>query len=90
MVRAAFRLNALSRAHPPRPDKGHQPQRAGATSLSLTPNTLLAHADLRGPVDPLVHGEKDAKLTQKLGQLQPFVPVFPPEYMGQLASFGPT
>jgi hypothetical protein len=45
---------------------------------------LLAHVDLRGPVDALVHGEKDAKLAQKLGQLQPFVPVFPPEYMGQL------
>ena len=34
--------------------------------------------------------EKDAKLAQKLGQLQPFVAVFPPECMGQLASFGPT
>jgi hypothetical protein len=31
-------------------------------------------------------GEKDAKL----GQLQPFLAVFPQEYMGQLGSFGPT
>jgi ABC-type multidrug transport system fused ATPase/permease subunit len=33
--------------------------------------------------------EKDAKLAQKLDQLQPFVAVFPQEYMGQLASSGP-
>jgi hypothetical protein len=29
-------------------------------------------------------------LAQKLGQLQPFIDVFPQEYMGQLASVGPT
>jgi hypothetical protein len=29
-------------------------------------------------------------LAQKLGQLQPFIAVFLHEYMGQLASFGPT
>jgi hypothetical protein len=36
--------------------------------------------------------EKDTKLAQKLGQLQPFllVAVFPQECMGQLAHFGPT
>ena len=34
--------------------------------------------------------EKVAKLAQKLGQLQPFVSVFPQECMGQLAYFGPT
>jgi hypothetical protein len=43
--------------------------------------------------------KKDAKLAQELGQLQPFVAVFPlwstatkvpQECMGQLASFGPT
>jgi hypothetical protein len=34
--------------------------------------------------------EKDAELAQKLGQHQPFVAVFPQEYMGQLAYFGPT
>ena len=34
--------------------------------------------------------EKDAELAQKLGQLQPFIAVFPQECMGQLASFGPT
>ena len=33
--------------------------------------------------------EKDAKLAQKLGQLQPFIPVFLQECMGQLAYFGP-
>ena len=30
-----------------------------------------------------------AKLAQKLGQLQPFIAVFPPECAGQLASSGP-
>jgi hypothetical protein len=34
--------------------------------------------------------ENDAELAQKLGQLQPFLAVFPQECMGQLASFGPT
>jgi hypothetical protein len=39
---------------------------------------------------PQPTSEKDAKLAQKLGQLQPFIAVFPHECMGQLASFGPT
>jgi hypothetical protein len=34
--------------------------------------------------------EKDAKLAQKLGQLQPYLSVFPQECMGQLVFFGPT
>ena len=34
--------------------------------------------------------EKAAKLAQNLGQLQPFIAVFPQECMGQLAYFGPT
>jgi hypothetical protein len=34
--------------------------------------------------------ERDATLAQKLGQLQPFLAVFPQECMGQLAYFGPT
>ena len=33
--------------------------------------------------------EKDAKLTQKLGQRQPFIVAFPQECMAQLASSGP-
>jgi MFS family permease len=37
-----------------------------------------------------VSSEKDAKLAQKLGQLQLFIAVFPQECMGQLVSFGPT
>ena len=39
---------------------------------------------------PPVASEKDAKLVQKLGQLQPFIAVFPLECMGRIASFGPT
>ena len=34
--------------------------------------------------------EKAAKLAQKLGQLHPFIVVFPQECMGRLAYFGPT
>ena len=30
------------------------------------------------------------KLAKKLGQLQPFIAMFPQECVGQLASFGPT
>ena len=33
--------------------------------------------------------EKDVKLAQNFGQLQPFLAVSPQECMGQLASFGP-
>jgi hypothetical protein len=33
--------------------------------------------------------ERDAKLAQKLGQLQPFIVLFQQECMGQLASFRP-
>jgi hypothetical protein len=38
----------------------------------------------------LCTSENDAKLAQKLGQLQPFIAVLPQEYVGQLASAGPT
>ena len=34
--------------------------------------------------------KKDAELAQMLGQLQPFIAVFPQECIGQLAAFGPT
>jgi hypothetical protein len=34
--------------------------------------------------------EKGARLARKLGQLQPFIAVFPQECIGQLAYFGPT
>ena len=45
----------------------------------------------RHGVDKLpAQSEKDAKLAQKLGQLQPFLAEFPQECAGQLASFGPT
>jgi hypothetical protein len=55
----------------------------------LTPRSgSTTTAALRGPgQDP---SEKDAKLAQNLGQLQPFLAVFSPECMGQLASSGPT
>ena len=63
---------------------------------------LLGAGRLGGQLDPApahpLHvvaagdaaSEKDAKLAQKLGQLQPFIAVFPHACMGQLASVGPT
>jgi hypothetical protein len=36
------------------------------------------------------NSETDAKLAQKLGQLQPFIAVFLQEYVGQLPSCEPT
>jgi hypothetical protein len=48
-------------------------------------------SDIQGPLKmtspPM--SEKDAKLAQKLGQLQPFIAVFPQAFAGQLAFFGP-
>ena len=38
----------------------------------------------------LTLSETDTMLAQQLGQLQPVLDVFPPECLGQLASFGPT
>ena len=45
----------------------------------------------RGDADHVVAAsEKDAKLAKKLGQLQPYIAVFPQGCTRQLASFGPT
>ena len=52
-----------------------------AAASPATPHTAAA------PPRP---GEKEAKLAQQLGQLQPFIAAFPQECMGQLACFGPT
>ena len=49
------------------------------------PDRGAAQARRRRP-----QSENDTKLVQKLGQLQPFLTVFPQECLGQLASFGPT
>ena len=60
------------------------------------PRLPVEHAQLRHRlVLGLEHhldgrSETDAGLAQKLGQLQPFIAVFPQERTGQLASFGPT
>jgi hypothetical protein len=42
------------------------------------------------PLLPPPQGEKDAVSAQKLGQLQPFLAVYPQECTGQLASLGTT
>jgi hypothetical protein len=44
---------------------------------------------LRGDRPPLGEVGLDTKLAQKLGQLQPFIAVFPQGCMGPLASFLP-
>ena len=66
------------------------------------PHTLVALTVRRGCGSPFIRhlppctarltvdSEKDAKLAQKLGQLQAFMAVFPQECVGQLAPFGPT
>ena len=54
------------------------------------PNVGKIGLGLDSQYRPTLTGVKDAKLAQKLGQLRPFIAVFPQECMGQLASFGPT
>ena len=57
---------------------------AGGGSLDLVALTMKhARAKIRDA------SEEDAKLAQKLGQLQPFLAVFPQERTSQVASFGP-
>ena len=53
-------------------------------SVPLIPFAPANPAHCSGP------SKKDAKLAQKLSQLQPFIAVFPQERKGQLASFRPT
>jgi hypothetical protein len=61
--------------------------RRAASRAILIPFSLSARAVL---AQCSLSSEKDTKLAQKLGQLQPFIAVFPQECVGQLASFGPT
>ena len=62
--------------------------------MSLTSTSRLQHEseNLRSADFAMTStlSEKGAMLAQQLGQLQPVLDVFPPEYLGQLASFGPT
>jgi hypothetical protein len=53
----------------------------------MRPNLLRQGGDGAEPGGRRTASEKDAKLTQKLGQHQPFTAVLPQECMGQLASF---
>ena len=61
--------------------------------MARTHRPRVSRVHLPEGVRLLVRGrasEKDAKLAQKLGQLQSFLAVFPQECIGQLAYFGPT
>ena len=57
---------------------------------SLTSRALHSRKSERPRAAAMQAGEKDAKLAQKLGQLQPLMAISPQECMGQLPSFGPT
>jgi hypothetical protein len=48
------------------------------------------NAQVRKMRTQVLKSERDSRLAQNLGQLQPFTAGFPQECMGQLASFGPT
>jgi hypothetical protein len=61
-----------------------------ATSKLAAERVILTAQLGRQLQTKISRGEKDAKLAQKLGQLQPFIVVFPKDCMGQLAFFGPT
>jgi hypothetical protein len=65
-------------------------QRASSDSDILEELAAAAAATAVGNNLGWETSEKDARLAQKLGQLQPFIAVSPQECMGQLASSGPT
>ena len=61
--------------------------RAGAEPRGHNRDLPRARTDLADRErSDFLPSEKDAKLAQKLAQLQPFLAAFPPERMGQLAS----
>ena len=81
-----FSGRALSRPQVRPPVHVHERAPAGARQRGAGRDGGLANYDGR----PRPRSEKDATLAQKLGQLQPFIAVFPQKCVGQLAYFGPT
>jgi hypothetical protein len=76
-------------------EQGHGELRRGRCCHCASPRSLTYMLNLCGlqwavsrSGSPAL-SEKDAKLALKMGHLHPFIAVFPPECMGQLASFGP-
>jgi hypothetical protein len=69
----------------PLPPRGAAAPGGAAHAVRGAAAKAADHGARRAPAS-----EKDAKLAQKLGQLQPFLAALPQECMGQLASFGPT
>ena len=63
---------------------------AGVVCLRPVVTTCTVVLNATAVAVPAMEGERDATLAQELGQLQPFLAVFPQECAGQLASFGPT
>ena len=70
------------------------PAKSMWTSFMPSPRVTTSNGGIARSASPAsavpTYREKDAKLAQKLGQLQLFLAVFPQEYTGRLASFGPT
>jgi hypothetical protein len=67
-------------------DTGSSPVEGLTAPAELAANRLLNCGNFVCYVWPV----PVAQVRKKLGQLQPFVAALPPEYTGQLASFGPT
>jgi hypothetical protein len=95
-IDARGRSPQLAASLGPRPELVHTRPDGGVPWARRTPDGCpdpgsCAADRRRHPRPALAHpSEKDAKLAQNLGQLQPFIDVLPQECMGQLASFGPT
>ena len=60
---------------------------AAARAVAGDAERAVRVADRLRHLRPPTAGEKAAVSAQKLGQIQPFIAVFPQECMGQLASF---
>jgi hypothetical protein len=65
-------------------------ERCASLLDDMATNLVLEFEPVAEEVQRWCSSEKDAELAQKLGQLQPFLAVSPPECADQLASFGPT
>ena len=65
-------------------------KRYNQSNVALSATSVLADGKWMPVHIATGSSKQDAKLAQKLGQLQPFIAVLPQECMDQLASFRPT
>jgi hypothetical protein len=97
LLARSARLAAPRRATCPtvrRPTRCHARRRRSCAlaspALACCPTSARRARRERAEAGDGSRSEKDAGSAQKLGQLRPFIAVFPQECTGQLASFGPT